>query len=151
MNLYEYLSEGSICTDLQSTEKNEAIAELGQFLKDHPLMVDYDEFLGAVFAREMESSTGVGDGVAIPHARTDAVKDFVAAVGISKPGVEFDAVDGKPVKVILLMGIPTRKVDAYLRLLAHLSLLMKQKSFRTALLNCADAQSVIETFRQHEE
>jgi len=119
MNLHKYLTESAICLNLNGRKRDEAITELAQLLGDHPAVKDSDEFLQAVFAREKESTTGIGQGIAIPHARTDTVTDFVAAVGLSKAGIDFKAIDGKPVKLVILMGIPAHKINAYLKLLAH--------------------------------
>jgi len=151
MKLYEHLKQEAICLDLKSQEKKGAIVELAELLKDDARMADFEAFLAAVFAREKDGTTGIGDGVAVPHARTDSVKDFVAAVGLSKSGIEFEALDGKPVRVVILMGIPTPKVKPYLRLLAHLSLLLKQKDFIRSLLESRDAQGVLEVFAAYEE
>lgn len=151
MKLYKYLSSRTVYLDLKSREKHGAIAELAGLLKDHPAVEDFEEFLGAIFAREMSSTTGVGDEVAIPHARTDSVREFVAAVGVSKAGVDFGSVDGKPVKLLILMGIPTARVTPYLRLLAHLSLLLKQGTFVKCLLEAPDVETVLKSFAQREE
>ena len=151
MKLCDYLTAKTICLDLKSRQKNEAVAELVELLGDNPAVRDRQEFLGAVFAREIENTTGIGDGVAIPHARTDSVADFVAAVGCSKAGVEFNSVDGKPAKLVILMGIPKRMVREYLKLLAHLSLLLKQKDFVRSVLAAPDAAGILAAFASHEE
>jgi len=151
MKLYEYMQEKTVCVNLNSREKDTAIAELARLLKNNPAVEDFQGFLEAVFARETESTTGIGDMVAIPHARTDTVSDFVVAVGISKAGIDFKAVDGKPVHLLILMGIPTHKVNLYLRLLAHLSFLFKQKGFIQRLLSASDSDMVLEMFAEYEE
>ncbi|MBS3734711.1 MAG: PTS sugar transporter subunit IIA [Phycisphaerae bacterium] len=151
MRLYEFLTDETILPALQVETKEAAIAEVAETLRGHASVRDFDEFLGAVFAREMDSTTGVGHGVAIPHARTDSVDDFVAAVGRVPDGVDFQAVDGQNVRLIILMGIPTRKVKSYLKLLAHLSLLIKQGDFTEAVAEAPDpaaVRSVFEAFEQ---
>ena len=151
MKLYQYLSEDSIRVRLQSGQKEQAIAELAGLLKDHPAMEDFQKFLSGVLEREKESTTGIGGGVAVPHARTDSVKDFVAAIGLAPEGIDFQAVDGQPVKLIVLMGVPSHKINGYLKLLAHLSLLFKQHDFVHDLLEASDPAAVIETFKRYEE
>jgi PTS system fructose-specific IIC component len=151
MKLCDYLSEQTVLPELKAGEKNQAIAELGEVLKSSDAVRDHEEFLGAVFSREMEGTTGIGGAVAIPHARTDSVTDFVAAAGRSPEGIDFQAVDGKPVHLVILMGIPTAKVKSYLKLLAHLSLLVKQKDFTQRLLEAQTAGDMLETFRSFEE
>lgn len=150
MKLCDYLTEDTIALDVCSEEKNEAIAELGERLKSSPAVADHEEFLGAVFSREMEGTTGIGGAIAIPHARTDSVTDFVAAAGRCKKGIDFQAIDGKPVKLVILMGIPTEKVKSYLKLLAHLSLLVKQKDFIREMMKAPDAASMLETLARYE-
>lgn len=150
MKLHESLDEGSILIGLKSREKNELIAEVAEPLRSQEGVEDFDEFLGAVYAREMESSTGIGDGVAIPHARTDSVSRFVVTVGVAPEGVDFQAVDGKPVRLVILMGIPTSKIKAYLRLLAHMSLLLKQPSFRDQITKAQTPREVLDVLAKHE-
>jgi len=151
MNLHEYLKEKTVHVNLNSQEKDAAIAELAGLLKNDPAVKNFQGFLEAVFAREMESTTGIGDTVAIPHAQTDTVSDFVVAVGVSKTGIDFKAVDGKPVHILILMGIPAHKVKPYLKLLAHLSVLFKQKGFIKRLLSATDGDAVLKTFAEYEE
>lgn len=151
MKLCHHLSEQAICPQLEATERNKAIAELGELLNGCEAVRDHEEFVGAVFSREMEGTTGIGDGVAIPHARTDSVTEFVAVLGRSSSGVDFQAVDGKPVHLVVLMGVPTKQIKAYLKLLAHLSLLVKQKDFTRKMLDAPDAAGMLETLRSFEQ
>lgn len=150
MKLRESLDEGSILIGLKSQEKNELIAELAEPLRRHEAAGDFYELLGAIYAREMESSTGIGAGVAIPHARTDSVSRFVVALGVAPKGVDFQAVDGMPVRLVILMGIPTAKVKAYLRLLAHLSLLLKQPRFLEQIIEATTPRKVLDVLSAHE-
>jgi len=151
MKLHEHMQEDAICVNLNSRERDAAIAELAGLLKNNPAVKDFQGFLEAVFARESESTTGIGDMVAIPHARTDTVSDLVVAVGISRAGIDFKAVDGKPVHLVILMGIPAHKVNLYLRLLAHLSFLFKQNGFIQRLLSASDREMVLKMFAEYEE
>ena len=141
-----------VLLDLESRDKKRAVEELAATLKDAKEVVDFGAFLKEVFEREKLCSTGIGDGIALPHARTDAVKDFVIAFGRSGAGVEFDAIDGKPVKLIFLMGTPKEeKLGGYLRILAHLSRLLRSKSFRQSLLRAENAQTIIDAFNEAEK
>jgi len=149
--LCDYLSEEFVCLDLPAETKEEAIRHLAQMLKGNGNIIDFDGFLDDVFKREEQATTGIGNGVAIPHARTETVKDFVVAVGRAKNGIDFEAVDAKPVNLIILMGTPVAKVQSYLKLLAHLSLLLKGEGFVENLLAAPDAASIVELFRCREE
>ena len=151
MKLYEALSEETIALEVGAREKTEVIAEVAGLLRPGPVVSDFDEFLGAVYAREMESTTGIGQGVAIPHARTDSVTDFVAAMGVCPSGVDFQAIDSKPVKLVVLMGIPTAKVKAYLRMLAHISLLFKQPDTLKRIVKARSPREVLDVLAEHED
>ena len=150
MKLSEHLEGRFVALELGSSTRDEAIRELAETLRDSSDMLDFDSYLADVFEREGEASTGIGRGAAIPHARTDAVKNFVVAVGRAPGGIDFGSVDGKPVKIIVLMGTPKAKVRLYLKLLAHLSHLIKTNGFLNALLAAPDAGAVVELFKSHE-
>ena len=150
MELWRHLSPERVCLDLKSEDKAGAIAEMAERLRGHSDVPDLDAFLQAVHAREAQSSTGIGRGLAIPHARTDTVRDFVAVVGRSSRGISFDAVDGEPVHLCILMGVPMAQVRDYLKLLAHLTLLLKQEGFVSRLLEAGDAQAIADAFAERE-
>ena len=92
--------------------------------------------LKAVMDRERVMSTGMGDGVAIPHAKTDGVKDLVAAFGVTKQGIDFQSIDGKPVRIIFLLAGPTDQTGPHLKALSRISRLMHRKEFRDILAVC---------------
>ncbi len=150
MKLYECLSEKTALLDIRSRKKGEVIAEVARLLQGHPSVSDFQGFLDAVLARERAGTTGIGNGVAIPHARTDSVRGMVAAVGICRRGVGYEAVDGKPVRLVIVMGIPTSKVKAYLRMLAHLSLLLKQPDFLERVVSASSARDIIDVMTEYE-
>jgi fructose-specific phosphotransferase system IIA component len=151
MKISEYLREARIILELKGKSKEEVIKEIGERLKGEEEVKDYGLFLKEVFEREGLSSTGIGNQIAIPHARTDAVNDFVIGFGRSREGVEFEALDGKPVKFIFLMGTPKEKgINSYLKILAHLTRVLNKSSFQEALLRANSAAEVIEEFRKLE-
>ena len=150
MKLSDHLSAKFVTVELKSRSKDEAIRELAGLLKNSPDMADFERYLADVFAREKQASTGIGRGAAIPHARTDAVRDFVVAVGRAAEGIEFNAIDGEPVRVMVLMGTPTAKVNTYLKLLAHLSHLFKTNGFIDSLLDAPDSAAIVDLFRAHD-
>ncbi|MBN1807520.1 MAG: PTS sugar transporter subunit IIA [Planctomycetes bacterium] len=150
MKLSDHLSESLVIAEMQSSTKDEAIRELARLLDGNDRVLDFDRYVKDVFDREKEGSTGIGRGAAIPHARTDALRNFVVAVGRSKKGVDFDAIDGKPVKVVILMGTPKEKVRSYLVFLAHVSHLIKKQGFLESILAAADAKTIVELFREQE-
>lgn len=151
INFADRLSPEYIRLDLKGQNKNEVIKELAECLKNSPDLLNWDQFLRDVFKREKEASTGIGNFVAIPHARTNNVKDFMVAIGRKTPGIDFESVDANPVEVIILMGTPLEKVNLYLKLLAHLSHLLKRPGFIEGLKTAKDPQSVIDLFRKIEK
>jgi len=151
MRLSDHISEEVVCLYIKSSVKDEAIEELAELLRPSRDITDFDAYLKAVFEREQIGTTGIGKGVAIPHARTDTVSDFVVAVGRSANGVDFQAVDDQPVKLIILMGTPLGKIGEYLKILAHLSYLLKRGDFVESLMQAADEATVVELFRSNED
>ena len=151
MRIRDYLRDDRMIFDLKARNKKEAIKKISVFLKKADEMIDFDVFLKDVFEREELKTTGIGKGVAIPHARTDAVKDFVMVFAKSPEGVKFNSLDGKPVKLIFLVGTPKKKkLNNHLKILARLTRLSQEKSFRNSLLNASSSKEIIEKFRKFE-
>jgi len=146
-----YIREELINLDLLSEQKDDAIRELVQLMENAEGMVDFERFLEDVFERERLGTTGIGDGIAIPHARTDAVDQLVIAIGRSARGVEFESLDGKKVKLLFLMGTPRGSVSHYLKILAQLTRLLKEDTFRDKLLEARDKERVVSLFREIED
>jgi fructose-specific phosphotransferase system IIA component len=142
----ECLMLDRINLDLKAKTKEEAITELAESLKTHSAVSDYETFLKDVFNREKVGTTGIGLGIAIPHARTDAVDRFVIAFGRSESGVPFGAPDGKPAKLIFLMGAVKKEVNNYLKILARLTRVLRKESFRERLLKAESPEQVLEAF-----
>ena len=148
MEVKGYIMEELINLDLLSERKEDAIRELARLMERTQGMIDFDLFLEDVFKRERLGTTGIGDGIAIPHARTDAVDQLVIALGRSARGVEFESLDGKKVKLLFLMGTPKGSVSHYLKILAQLTRLLKEGTFRDKLLEARDKEIVVSLFRE---
>lgn len=151
MRVLKYLKKGLICLDLKASTKQEAIEELGEAMQGVRGVKDHGRFIKDVIDRERLGTTGIGDGVAIPHARSDAVDRLIIAFGRSEKGVQFDSLDGKPATLIFLMGTPASDVQPYLRTLAHLSRLLRKEEVRKSLLEAKDASRIIEALGVYEE
>ena len=147
----DYISEKMICLDLQSTTKEGAIKELAELLKDAKEVVAFDTFLENVFAREKLCPTAIGNEIAIPHARTDAVNNIIIAFGRSVGGVDFYAPDNKPAKLIFLMGTPKKDIEKYLQVLAHLIGLLKKEAFCQRLLDAKNKLEILNAIREIED
>ncbi len=147
----EYLTEGRIILDLKSKKKEEVIKELCGALKESQEITDFDKFVEEVFQREKLGSTGIGQGVALPHARSSYLNKFVICFGRSKKGVDFESIDSEPAKLIFLLGTPKDDVENYLKTLAHLSRLLRKEDFREKLLNAESKAEIVEIFKKYEE
>jgi len=97
------------------------------------------------------ASTAIGSQVAIPHARSDNVRSFIIAFGCSREGINFNALDNEPVKLIFLMGTPKEEgINDYLKILAHLTRLLQKETFRESLLKAKSPEEIIEEFEKVE-
>jgi len=149
LRLVDYLDEKRVITDLRGATCDQVLREMIATFGDHPRVLDPEVFGAAVFAREAQASTAVGGGLAIPHARTDAVTDFVAALGRSRDGVDFGSPNG-PVRIVVMMGIPSHRLKGYLRMLSHLSYIFKRPGLVEDLLEAPDPVAVLALLRRHE-
>ncbi len=136
---------------IASTRKRDAIKEVAGILDDANAVKDRDRFLKEIFERENVEATCIGNGVAVPHSRTDAVDELVIALGRSEQGVEFGATDGKPVKLIFVMGTPRANVTNYLKILAQLSRVVRCHGCLDKVMAAAKPEEIIEVFRALEE
>jgi len=151
MKLKDILSEQVIRIPLQSTEKGEIITEMVSILAKAGKLKDEKAVLEAVLERERVMSTGMGDGVAIPHAKTDGVDELVAAFGITKKEVDFASIDEKPVRLIFLLVGPTTQTGPHLKALSRISRLMHREEFRDRLAVARSSEEVIAALAREEE
>ena len=151
MKVSEYLKEKYCLMDIKSENKDDAIREIAEYLSTDGKLIEKDKFVADVLERETLGSTGIGNNVAIPHARTDAVKGFLIGFGKSSSGIEFQALDGDKVNLVFLMGADPGELNLYLRILAELSKLLMSSSFREALLAASTAKEVIAAVTNFEQ
>lgn len=140
----------AVVLDLKAQDKVGVIKELAQLLISRDLITDPDEFYTAILRRENLESTGIGSGIAIPHARTKAVKQLVLAFGRSLAGVDFNSLDGKPCFDIFLIAAPEEKKSEYIATLARLSKFLRREEVRNDLTQAKTAEEVIEIVRRYE-
>jgi PTS system fructose-specific IIC component len=143
------LSDG-IILEVKNNEKTDVIRELAQILIDKSTIINSEKFFSAIFRRENLESTGIGQGVAIPHARTSAVKNIAIVFGRSKVGVDFSSLDGLPSHLIFLIAAPEDKKSEYIMTLARLSKLLRKNEVRHTLLNAKTPEDVVKTIVQYE-
>ena len=148
MLLSELLSPNRVKVPLHGRTKDDLLRELVALVARTP--DDAREILAAVHDRERELSTGVGGGVAIPHARSSRVEQLVMAAGIAPTPVDYDALDGQPVELFFLLVGPDSAAGAHVRALARISRLLRREPLRASLRNAADAGAFLEVVRDSE-
>jgi fructose-specific phosphotransferase system IIA component len=152
MKISPYLKPERILLQIKSSNKEDIIRELADLVKSSPEIISVEKFIEDVFERENIGSTGIGNGIAIPHARSEAVKDFVIVFGRSDAGINFSAIDNHPVNLFFLMGTPKEKnINGYLKILAHLSRLLTREALRDALIKAPTAEDIIKEFEKVEK
>ncbi len=144
MKLSKFCGEDLLSFDLKGKTKNEIIEELVNLASRSKLVKDKNDVLKAVLEREKLVTTGVGYGVAFPHAKTKAIKGIVIAFGRSKTGIDFDAMDKKPVHLFFLIAAPEDAIGAHLNVMARLSYLMKSEKNREALMKISSPKELLE-------
>jgi PTS system nitrogen regulatory IIA component len=132
---------------LQVDTQREAFLELVHVLDREKKLLDKGQFFDAILEREKIVSTGIGLGIAIPHAKLEGYHDFFIAIGIqSKKGIDWNALDGAPVRVIFMIGGPGNKQTEYLKILSSLTLAIKNEERRKKILKTKIPQDIIELF-----
>ncbi len=142
----EYTKEEFI-KHLESHDKYDAIEELALVFKDTEICSDIDVLIEALKERERMMSTGIGFGIAIPHAKIRAVKEIAFAIGISKEGIEFDSMDGKPVYLIILVAAGERQHRDYLRILSRIMSILKDEDIKNHIINSENSEEIINIFK----
>jgi len=153
MKLMDFLSKKSIVAEIKSTKKEDVIKELVDLLiESGELEKTYrSKVIDALMERESLGSTAIGQGIAIPHAKTDCVTKLVGAFGLSKKGVDFDSLDGEPVYIFFMLLAAQDSAGPHLKALARISRLFKDKYFRDNLRNCNDEKDIIAVITQEDE
>jgi mannitol/fructose-specific phosphotransferase system IIA component (Ntr-type) len=150
MRLTEILKPHDIKIPLTATTKTDAIAELVQVLADAREITDAKRVLEAVLEREATRTTGIGNGLAIPHGKCTGTKDLVMAIGKPVVPIDFQAIDGRPVSIIWMLTSPPDKTGPHIHALARISRLMTIDKFRLALQTARTAQEAFDVIVQQE-
>jgi len=149
-NIADYIKADTINLDLESENKNAVIRELYGNLKKTDLIKDEEKGISDIFAREEMGSTGIGKGVALPHAKTEAVDELIITFGISRNGITYDSLDNEKVNIFFMFLCPKDKTQEYLKVLARISRLIKGKKFIENLLKAASNKEVVEIIKKEE-
>ncbi|MFH1407170.1 MAG: PTS sugar transporter subunit IIA [Candidatus Omnitrophota bacterium] len=152
MKIMDFLNPKAISADLKATDKESALKELSELLVQAGVLKESkDKLVKLLMAREALGSTGIGSGIGIPHGKTNAVKELVAAFGLSRKGVNFDALDGEPVYIFFLLVAPEDSAGPHLKALARISRLLKDKFFRDSLKQCKDDKEILKTITTEDQ
>jgi len=143
MKLSKFCDETLVAFDLKATEKTAVIDELVELVTGSNMVKDITQLAADIKEREELVTTGVGYGVAFPHAKTRAVKGIVIAFGRSEKGIDFDAMDHQPVNLFFLIAAPEDAIGAHLNVMARLSYLMKSEANRNKLLEATSPGDVL--------
>lgn len=150
MKISDLLIKDRINLDVQSSDKTGIIRELAKLHESTGVLNDYEGYVNALMAREAQSSTGIGEGIAIPHAKTKFVKEPALAMGRKKEGIEYDSLDGEPATLFFMIAAPDGANNTHIETLARLSQLLLDDDFKAALENAATADEVVDIINKAE-
>jgi fructose-specific phosphotransferase system IIA component len=150
MRLIDILKPQNIKVPLAARQKTDAIGELVTLLADNGELKDAKKVLDSVLDREATRTTGIGNGLAIPHGKCAGTDHLVMAIGKPAGAIDFQAIDGRPVTIIWLLTSPPDKTAPHIHALARISRLMTIDKFRQALLAAKDAQEMFDTIVKQE-
>ena len=143
MRIIDLLDKKSINLNLKSTDKTSVINELVDLVDASGNLNDKNEYKQEILAREAKSTTGIGEGIAIPHAKTKAVKKACLASGVSKTGIDYDSLDGAPSNLFFMIAAPDGANDTHLEVLSRLSTILMDENFRSSLINASSADEFL--------
>ena len=151
MKIQDLLNKKVMLLDLQATTKEAAIDEMINSLVDNGVVTDFDVFKAGIMAREAQTSTGLGDGIAMPHSKNPAVKEATVLFAKSNKGVDYESLDGQPTDLFFMIAAPEGANDTHLAALAELSKYLMQDGFADRLRKVTSPDEVIAAFNTGEE
>ena len=144
MELKELIRESTIKLELESRDKDSVLDEMIKLLVDDKVVTNIKKFKKDILARESLSNTGIGFGIAIPHAKSKAVKEPRIAIGLTKKGVSYGSIDGQDVNMVFMIAVNEEQSDLHLRALANLSRKLMHEEFRESILNAKSKKEIID-------
>ena len=142
MKISELLKEDCIIENLAAKDKEGALKEVSLFLEQREIIRDHDQLFQSLLEREKLGSTGIGDNMAIPHAKFESIEEIVTVFARSQEGIDFQSLDRKPVHFIFLLLAPPASTGLHLKALAKIARLFKNQSLRENILNAEDANTI---------
>ncbi|NDV28770.1 PTS sugar transporter subunit IIA [Desulfovibrio sp. JC010] len=143
MNIADNLAKDLVIHELQASDKGEVLKEMVSALKGAGLDVDVENGLKVLNDREKLGTTGIGDGIAIPHGKLECLEEIVVVVGRSSEGVDFESLDMQPCKIFFMVLAPEQGAGAHLKVLAQISRQLKDEAFRQAFIDSADQDELL--------
>ena len=150
MKISDILTEDLVVAGLKGSSKNDIIDAMVDLVALSPKVIDKEKVRSAILERERIMSTGVGNGFATPHGKTDAVSEIVAAFAVTEEEIDYDSLDEKPVRLVFLLVGKDNLVGPHIKLLSRISRLMNKEEFRKRLLLVSSPKEIIDLFRQEE-
>lgn len=150
MQLVDVLKENMIFLNFEASNKEEAIEKFINSLEKTGTIKEPNALKDALLEREKLGTTGVGNGIAMPHARSSAIKDLTVAFFRSEKGIDFKSMDSEPVHLVFLLLAPVTAGGPYLKLLAKISRLLRGDDFRTALMEAKDVAAVLQIIQDND-
>ncbi|MEZ4485504.1 MAG: PTS sugar transporter subunit IIA [Syntrophotaleaceae bacterium] len=151
MKIVDLLNPAAIVPNLKASIKNAALEELADAIVGVETDLDRNEVVGVLQERERLGSTGIGEGVAIPHGKLKDIDKLLISFGRSEEGVEFDSMDGKPARLFFLLLAPEESVGVHLKTLARISKLLKSPVVRRRLLDAPSSEEIYRIIGEEEE
>ena len=151
MNITDILSPKAVKVPLVSTEKRAVIVELVDLLDDSGLITDPEALKRVVWEREQQRSTGIGDGLAIPHGKSTCSEDLVMAIGRPTEPIDFESLDHQPVELVVLLASPPTRTADHIQALGKISRIMSDPSFRHAAYTAMSAETLYQLFKEAEK
>lgn len=151
MKIQDVLNKNVMLFDLQTTDKEGVINEMVQSLVDNGVVTDFDTFKTGIMNREAQTSTGLGEGIAMPHSKNEAVKEATVLFAKSNKGVDYASLDGQPTDLFFMIAAPEGANDTHLAALAELSKYLMKPGFADKLRQASNPDEVIATFDEEEQ
>ena len=150
MKIMDILEKDSVVVELVSETKDDVLAEMVAALAKAKSDLDPDTLLGVLKEREALQSTGIGEGVAIPHGKLAGLPGLVASFGRSSKGLDFDSVDGEPTQLFFLLVVPEHSGGEHLKALARISRFFRDASFREKLMRAETSEDVLRAIEEED-
>jgi PTS system nitrogen regulatory IIA component len=151
MRVADFLSKEWIISDLASSSKEGALSEMVGVLAETGGVTDPGKALAVLIEREQLGSTGIGEGIAIPHGKLPDLENVISVFALSKNGVDFDSMDGAPVHILFLLIAPENSASLHLKALARISRLLKSRQFRDELIRSSGAEELYDLIVSEDE